>query len=146
LTAGGTVTKPVTVVVKNQGDHTENIGVYLAILPPGGSSNPGGCSPSTVLNWVSFATGGAQSFLSNVPAGGRVSLKANVNWTCSNPSAVNGMNYTLRAIADHGNDDFASCNTLAAVFDGTCAAALADDDSVAGNNILPRPLPIVVAR
>jgi hypothetical protein len=135
------VTKPVTVVIKNQGTQTATIGVYLAILPPGGTSNPGGCAPLGVLNWVNYVKG-AQAV--SVPAGGRVTLKADVTWTCSNPSAVDGQNFTLRAIADYGNDDFGSCDTLAEAVNGSCSSALADDDPLSNNNILAKPLPKVV--
>lgn len=138
------MTRPVTIVVQNQGDHPDDIGVYVALLPPGGTSNPGGCTPDQVLNWVSYATGGTDSFLAAVPTGGRVTLKADVTWMCTNPSAVDGMNWTIKAMADHGADDAAACDTFAEVFDGVCESALADDDPpLGGNNTVSRALPIV---
>jgi hypothetical protein len=145
LSADVPVVKPVTVVVKNQSDHAQDVGLYLAIMPPGGPSNPGGCSPATVLNWVSYATVFSQTFLADVPAGGRVTLKANVLWVCADPSVVDGMNFTLMAIADFGNDDLASCDTLAKAFSGGCSAALADDDSFVDDNMTTRLLPNVVS-
>lgn len=146
LSAGATVIKPVTVVVRNESNHTEDIGVYLGLLPPGGTEdNPGGCSPVSVLNWVSHSTGGAETFLANVPAGKRVSLKADVEWSCSSPDLVDGRSWTLKAVADHGNDDFASCDTWGEMSDGGCESALADDDPPPGinNNTLSRSLPLV---
>ena len=44
------------------------------------------------------------------------------------------MSWTLKAVADVHGDDFASCSTLAHMFDGTCATALADDDNDYANN------------
>ena len=133
-------------VVRNGSDQTSDIGVYLAILPPGGVGNPGGCAPAGVLNWVNFATAGAESFLQDVPArdgGRRVSLKADVDWSCSNPAAVDGDSYTLRAIADHGADDFDSCDTLAKVFNDICDTAINDDDDDDSDNARTRPLPLI---
>ena len=37
--------KNLVVQVRNEGDHTETIGVYVDILPPGGITNPYGCTP-----------------------------------------------------------------------------------------------------
>src|SRR5438105_4758600 len=36
----------VNVTVRNEGDHTEQFGVYADIVPPGGPANPYGCTPS----------------------------------------------------------------------------------------------------
>ena len=95
----------VTVVAGNaQGDHADTVGIYLALLPPGGTSNFGGCSPAGVLNLGS---------LTLLP-GDYVTLKTQPNWQCANPGAVDGMSWTLKAVADVHGDDFASCSTLVA--------------------------------
>jgi len=125
----------VTVVVANNGDHADLIGIYLAFLPPGGSSNEGGCSPAGVQNL------GALTLL----PGAKLTVSTDPSWQCANPAAVDGAVWTLKAIADVHGDDFASCATLQQVFSGQCAAALADDDSVDTNNTLIRARPQVVA-
>jgi hypothetical protein len=128
---------PLTVVVANSlSNHNDVVGVYLAFLPPGGSSNPGGCSPATVQNLGAF----------NLLPGGKVTVRIDPAWMCTNPAAVDGLSWTLRAIADAHNDDFGSCATLTQVFNGQCAVALADDDDNDANNTVPRSRPIVVAR
>jgi hypothetical protein len=125
-----------TVVVTNSGsNHTDDVGVYLALLPPGGSSNPGGCSPATVINLGVFS----------LLPGGRISIKIDPPWLCTNPAAVDGMNWTLKAIADVHGDDFASCATLDQVFDSVCSLAISDDDDNGANDFRTRARPIVVS-
>ena len=93
----------VTVVAGNaQSDHADTVGIYLALLPPGGSSNFGGCSPAGMQNLGS---------LTLLP-GDYVTLKTQPNWHCANPGAVDGMSWTLKAVADVHGDDFGSCSTL----------------------------------
>jgi hypothetical protein len=55
------------------------------------------------------------------------------------------MSWTLKAVADVHGDDFGSCSTLSQMFDGSCAAALASDDSDDFNSSSVRPRPVVVA-
>ncbi len=127
---------PLTVVVANNlSNHAADVGVYLAFLPPGGSSNPGGCSPATVLNLGVFTL---------LPTD-KITVKIDPAWQCANPAAVNGMNWTLKAIADINADDFSSCATLSQVFDTTCSLAMGDDDDNDTNNTRTRALPLVVA-
>jgi len=125
----------VTVVVANGGDHADLIGVYLAFLPPGGSSNGGGCSPAGVQNL------GALTLLPR----DKLTITTDPSWQCANPASVDGAAWTLKAIADVHGDDFGSCATLQQVFSGQCSAALADDDNVDTNNSLIRARPRVVA-
>ena len=126
----------VTVVAGNaQSAHADTVGIYLALLPPGGSSNFGGCSPAGVLNLGS---------LTLLP-GDYVTVKTQPNWLCANPGAVDGMAWTLKAVADVHGDDFSACSTLSQMFDGSCAAALASDDSDDFNSSSTRPRPVVVA-
>ena len=125
----------VTVVARNNGDHADSIGVYLAFLPPGGSGNEGGCSPAAVQNL------GALTLL----PGDRLTVSTAPSWQCANPASVHGATWTLKAIADVHGDDFASCSTLQQVFSGQCSAALADDDNGTASNTLIRARPKVVA-
>ena len=127
---------PLTVVVAaSNSNHPDDVGVYLALLPPGGSSNPGGCSPAAVTNFGIFSL---------LPAE-KVTIKLDPPWQCANPAAVNGLNWTLKAVADVHGDDFASCASLSQMFDGTCSLAVSDDDDNDANSIRTRALPIVVS-
>ena len=130
--ASGRVT---VVVANNSGDHADLIGVYLAFLPPTGSSNEGGCSPAVVQNL------GALTLLPR----DRLTVTTDPPWQCANPAAIDGATWTLKAIADAHGDDFASCATLQQVFSGQCSAALADDDNGTASNTLIRARPKVVA-
>jgi hypothetical protein len=123
------------VVVQNLSDHADTVGVYLAVLPPGGSSNPGQCSPAGVMDLGSF----------NLQPGQRQTVRVDVSWNCLDPAAVDGGNWTLRAIADIHDDDFSSCDTLAEAFDFPCSVALADDDTNDANNTSDRQRPRVVS-
>jgi hypothetical protein len=125
----------ITVVADNDGDHADVIGVYLAFVPPGGSSNPGGCSPSSVSNL------GA----SVIQPRDKVTLNPDDSWQCAVPASVDGLSWTLHAIADVHANDFASCATIQQVLGGACSAALADDDDRADDNSGIRVRPRVVA-
>ena len=124
-----------TIVARNGGDHTDVVGVYLAFVPPAGSLNPGGCSPVGV------------SVVGNVsiPARGNESLTSAPLWQCANPTAVDGLSWTLIAIADVHADDFASCATVQQVLGGACDSALSDDDQDASDNTRLRAHPKVMA-
>jgi hypothetical protein len=122
-------------VVANKSDHADLTGIYLAFLPPGGTFNEGGCSPTVVQNL------GAISLL----PGDKLTVSTDPPWQCANPAAVDGATWTLKAIADAHGDDFGSCSTLQQVFSGQCAAALADDDNGTASNSLIRARPKVVA-
>ena len=123
------------VVAASSSNHADDVGVYVALLPPGGSSNPGGCTPAAVLNLGVFS----------LLPGDRVTIKFDPGWTCANPAAVDGLNWTLKAIADVHADDFASCATLSQVFDSACSLAISDDDDNDANNFRTRALPLVVS-
>ena len=139
---GEVISRSLRVDIKNLGDHSDDIGVYVGIVPPGGSSNPFGCSPVGAFNWVDLATGGNETFLDDVAPVGAVKVKADLDWSCADPSA-NGRNYTVKVFADHGADDSASCDTIPELFNGACSVALSDDDDVIGNNTRTRPLPVI---
>ncbi|TMF13032.1 MAG: hypothetical protein E6I38_02340 [Chloroflexi bacterium] len=124
----------VTLVAKNSGDHTDVVGVYLAFLPPAGAFDPG-CTPNgvSVVGNVTIAPRGTES-LTSAPA-----------WRCDIPAAVDGLSWTLIAIADAHADDFASCATLQQVLSGACDSALSDDDQDPADNTRLRPRPKIMA-
>ncbi|TMF08446.1 MAG: hypothetical protein E6I38_07415, partial [Chloroflexi bacterium] len=125
----------ITIVAANGGDHSDMVGVYVAFLPPGGTQNFGGCSPSGVVNLGAL----------NLLPGNKLTVKADPPWQCADPAAMDGVSWTIKAIADAHGDDFASCSTLQQVFSGQCSAALADDDNGTATNTLIRARPKVVA-
>ncbi len=134
---------PLTVVVAtNQSNHPDSVGVYLGLLPPGGSSNPYGCSPAGVLDLGVFS----------LLPGERLTLRIDPPWTCADAPGANGLTWTLKAVADihadaphvGANDDFASCDALAEIFNGVCSSNLANDDDFDDNNTKIRSRPIVV--
>ena len=128
-------TGSVTIAIKNSGDHTDVVGVYLAFVPPAGSANPGNCSPNgvSIVGNVSLAPSSTGS-LTSVPL-----------WQCANPATVDGLSWTVIAIADAHADDFASCATIQQVLSGACQTALANDDQGASDNTRLRPRPKVMA-
>jgi len=149
--SSGTTT---VIVGKSFSDHADDVSVDLAFDPPGGfGSNPGGCSvvvpgatpaeqANQVFNWTRIGAG--TPFVNLLP-GQKVTLSANPQFVCTNPAAVNGLNWTLKAVADVHADDSASCDTLGEVFNGACATAVNDDDTNDANNSMVRGFPIVRA-
>ena len=126
LSTGETIVDVGKVVVVNQGDHTEAICVLADVVAPAF----GGCTPNArILNT-----------LITLPARGRTTLVVTVSYTCTSPSAANGLNYTWIAAADAHDNDLGSCSFS---IDGPCTAALADDDADPTDNIKSKPLPIV---
>jgi hypothetical protein len=145
-----------TVVVgKSFSDHADNVSIYLAFNPPGGfSSNPGGCTvivpgatpteqANQVFNWTRLGAG--LPFVNHLP-GQKISLSADVDWVCTNPAAVDGLNWVLKAVADVHADDETSCDTMTEVFNGVCNVAVNNDDDNDANNSMIRALPKVRAQ
>ena len=64
-------------------------------------------------------------------------------WQCANPAVVNGLSWTLKAIADVHADDFSHCATLAQAFGSECSVNVSDDDDNDVNNTLVKAHPIV---
>jgi len=118
-------TKGLTVKVRNNSSITENIGVYADIVPPGGMTNPFGCTPfgrviQTVLT---------------VPATQSADVTVTLSFDCADRAGATGLTYTITAVADLHADDLGACGPfqLGTV---TCFNALADDDAVPSNNRL----------
>ncbi len=141
------------VVAQSLSDHSDNVSVYLVFNPPTGfGNNAGGCSvfvpdasasenAAQVYNWTSVVQLVPSVVLN---PGQKITLQSGVDFMCTNPSAVDGDNWQVLAIADVHGDDFAACDTIGEVFDGTCSAAVNGDDTSDANNTKLRPLPKVV--
>ena len=126
ISASGTVvlsdgqpdTKNLVVQVRNEGDHTDTIGVYVDLVPPGGPSNPYGCTPATrVVNTVVVLTAGSQS-----------ALTATLTFSCANVAGASGQTYTIMAAADAHADDAGACGP-GQIQSVTCGSALVSDDN-----------------
>ncbi len=137
--------KTIGVKVRNQGDHTETIGVYIDVITPGGTftsstavsaANPGGCEPagrilSTTV--VVAPTVTADVFADTGTLGDNL-----VQFSCTNAAAVFGMTYTIIAAVDaHADDEFPFCGP-GNILTVACGAALADDESDGADNRLSR--------
>jgi len=115
--------KNIVIQVRNEGDHTETIGVYVDIIPPGGMTNPYGCTPfGRVINTVVTLAPGEQTTVS-----------ASLSFSCADLAGATGQTYTINAAADAHANDAGAC----AVFQiqtMTCFNALADDDNDSSDN------------
>jgi len=116
-------TKVVSVRVRNQGDHAEQIAVYADMVPPGGMTNPNGCTPvGRVINSVVTLGPGAATTVS-----------LNLAFDCSNRAGALNESYTIMAAADPHADDGGACPVFQ-IQSMTCYMALADDDNDPGDN------------
>jgi len=115
--------KNLTIQVRNEGDHTDSIGVYVDIVPPGGISNPYGCTPiGRVINTVVSLAPGAQTTVS-----------ASLSFSCANVAGATGQTYTIMAAADAHADDGGACGPFQ-IQSLACNSALADEDNDATDN------------
>jgi len=118
-------TKGLTVKVRNNSSITESIGVYADIVPPGGMTNPFGCTPfGRVIDTV-------LTVAPTVSADATVTL----SFDCADRAGAQGLTYTITAVADLHADDEGACGVFQ-LQTTTCFNALADDDSVPSNNRL----------
>ncbi len=121
------------VQVRNDGDHTETIGVYMDAIPPGGPGDPFGCLPNgRILNTTVTLNPGNQE-----------NVTAFVGFTCADQAGAAGKTYTLIAAVDTHADDLAACGT-STLLQG-CFNALADDDPDTTDNRVIRGAPRVSA-
>jgi len=131
LSPGEVIDDSASVVLVNDGNHSETIGVYVDV----DVQAPSGCTPSgrVLQTTVSLA------------AGARTTVPVPVSYSCSDVTAANGQSYSWTAVADHGADDLSSCG--AGSLQGlTCFNALADDDEDPADNRKSRTGPKVVAQ
>jgi hypothetical protein len=94
LSPGEVITDNASIVVANDSDHAETIGAYVEVR----HSSPG-CTPNGRVLQTTVA----------LAAGKRVTLPVPVSYSCSDPSAADGLSYSWIAVADHGADDLSSC-------------------------------------
>src|SRR5207249_6225810 len=58
--------KNLVIQVRNEGDHTETIGVYVDVIPPGGTTNPYGCFPfGRMIDTTVILAPGEQTIISD---------------------------------------------------------------------------------
>jgi hypothetical protein len=117
---------PIGVRVKNQGDHAETIGIYTDVTPPGGPSNPYGCTPIGRIIDTVVTLGTSQQNNQTV-------VSATLTFDCADVAGALNQTYTIMAAADAHADDGGAC----AVFHiqrTTCFIALGDDDTDPSDN------------
>jgi hypothetical protein len=115
--------KNLVIQVRNEGDHTDAIGVYVDIIPPGGVTNPYGCTPvGRVIDTVVTLAAGAQT-----------SISATLSFSCVDVAGATGQTYTIIAVADAHADDGGAC-APGQLMSMTCFTALADDDNDSSDN------------
>jgi hypothetical protein len=129
LSPGEVIADTAGVVVANESNHTETIGVYVDVVAPGGCTPNGRVLQTTVT----------------LAAGAKTTVPVPVSYSCSDPSAANGQSYSWTAVADHGADDLASCppGSLQGL---ACFNALANDDEDPADNRRSRTGPKVIAQ
>jgi len=128
LSDGTPDVKNLVVQVRNESDHTESIGVYVDIVPPGGITNPYGCTPfGRVIDTV--VTPGTSN------QNNQTSLTATLSFNCANVAGALGQTYTIMAAADAHADDGGACAAFQ-IQKLTCFNALGDDDNDPNDNRL----------
>ena len=112
--------------VRNEGDHTETIGVYVDIIPPGGVDNPFGCSPAgrVIDTTVTLGTTNGTN---------QTTVSVTLSFSCEDVAGATGQTYTIVAVADAHADDGGPC-APGQLMTMTCFNALADDDNDASDN------------
>ena len=118
--------KNLVIQVRNEGDHTETIGVYVDIIPPGGVSNPFGCTP--VGRVIDTAVTLGTTSLTN-----QTTVSATLSFSCADVAGATGLSYTIIAVADAHADDGGPC-APGQLMTVTCFSALADDDNDPSDN------------
>jgi hypothetical protein len=130
LSPGEVITDSTTIVVANDGDHTETIGVYVDVR----HSSPG-CTPNGRVLQTPVTLG----------AGHKTTIPVAVSYSCSDLSAADGLSYAWTAVADHGADDLSSCG-IGSLQGLTCFNTLANDDEDPADNRKSRTGPKVMAQ
>ena len=130
--------------VRNRSDHSDTIGVYMDVIPPGGVTNPFGCLPTgrIILTSVFLTAFGTAGDDANVFADTGSLGDGQVEFSCTDRAGALGKTYTIIAAADLHNDDLASCGA-GALQSLACFNALADDDQDPPDNRKVRNAPKV---
>jgi hypothetical protein len=115
--------KNLVIQVRNQGDHTDTIGVYVDVIPPGGVTNPYGCTPA----------GRVIDTVVTLAAGDQTTVSTTLSLSCADVAGATGLSYTIVAAADAHADDAGACGP-GQIQTMTCATALADDDNDSNDN------------
>ena len=143
--------KTINVVVRLDSGGILPVGVYLDIVPPGGTTNPFGCLPNGRIAQTTITLDSAGvAFPKNQPVFGDTGTLGDdlVEFSCTDHAGAfasgNSLKrYTLIAVADVNADDLASCAVL---LSWSCSGALADDDTDdPDNGPVPRTVPKVGA-
>jgi hypothetical protein len=109
--------------VRNDGTGTELFGIYLDIIPPGGITNPYGCTPSgRILDTVITLAPGAQQTFS-----------IDLVFNCADVQGALNQNWTIMGAVDVHADDGGACGVFQ-IQSMTCFNALADDDDDDSDN------------
>jgi hypothetical protein len=117
LSDGTADIKNIVVQVRNDGTATEAFGVYVDIIPPGGITNPFGCTPTgRIINEVVVLAPGEQ-----------ITLSVSVLVNCADVPGATGQTFTLVGVIDVHADDAGPC-APSQLMSMTCFEALADDD------------------
>ena len=133
ITAPSSVDPPqvqeVNVTVRNEGDHAEQFGVYADIVPPGGPTNPFGCTPTgrIIDTIVSLDTASNKQMV----------VHSSHTFACVDAAGAAGQTWTVIAVADVHADDGGACGP-GQLMSMACFNALADDDDDDTNNRMSR--------
>ena len=123
----GQAMSPIQVRVQNLSERTAVVGVYADVIPPGGTSNPYGCTSGRAIGWSVTLTPGQKTTVSS----------ADITFGCADAAGARGKKYTVVAVADVRGDDLAACGE-GQLQSMTCYSALADDDANSANNRISR--------
>jgi hypothetical protein len=135
----------VFVQVRNMLPEIATIGVYLDVVPPGGTTNPYGCAPSGRLLQTTVTLDGTGKTLpkqTNVFADTGMLGDDLVEFSCADHAGAFGKTYTLIAAVDVNADDAAFCSA-GNIQSLACYNALADDDTNPTDNRATRNAPKV---
>ncbi len=145
-------TRQIGIQVRNDGDHIDTIGVYLDVIPPGGTTNPYGCIPANVrliqTTVTLDPTGVSFPRVANVFADGYAGDPTpgdgRVTFSCTNQEAAAAAHatYLLLGAVDAHADDLAAC-PFGTIQGNGCVTALASDDPFIANNTVTRSAPRV---
>jgi len=109
--------------VRNDGDHTEVFAVYVDIVPPGGITNPYGCTPiGRVINTVVVLAPGEQTTITET-----------LTFNCVDVAGALNQTYTIMGAIDVHADDAGPCSVFM-IQSTECFEALADDDDDDSDN------------
>lgn len=134
--------REVFIQVRNESPQDVTVGVYLDVVPPGGTTNPFGCVPSGRILQTTVALDTGDNKQANVRADTGVLGDDLVEFSCTDHAGAVGKTYTLIAAVDVNADDAAACSA-GNIQSLACFNALADDDTDPTDNRATRNAPRV---